>query len=73
LDPPGEIEINQVSSFGEDANHNLYIVDDLNGKIFRIVASLALGEANGNGSLALFALMPVAGVWALRRVGAKFS
>jgi glucose/arabinose dehydrogenase len=36
LDPPGPLAINSISSFGEDASGNLYIVD-LGGEVFRIV------------------------------------
>lgn len=38
LDPPGARSITSVSSFGEDANGELYIVDRNGGEIFRIAA-----------------------------------
>ncbi|NUM56869.1 MAG: PQQ-dependent sugar dehydrogenase, partial [Candidatus Hydrogenedentes bacterium] len=37
LNPPGPRYINSVSSFGEDANGELYIVDYFDGEIYRIV------------------------------------
>jgi len=39
LDPPGTRAINRVTSFGEDAAGELYIVDPSGGEIFRVVAT----------------------------------
>ncbi|MFG0327546.1 MAG: PQQ-dependent sugar dehydrogenase [Phycisphaerales bacterium JB037] len=38
LDPPGSLAISSITSFGEDAQGNLYIVDR-GGEVFRIVAA----------------------------------
>jgi len=37
LDPPGDLNIRGISSFAEDAEHNLYVLDWGQGEIFRIV------------------------------------
>lgn len=48
LDPPGVITIGSISSFGEDAMGELYIVD-LGGEVFKIVpANIASLDCNGN-------------------------
>ncbi|HKQ48202.1 MAG TPA: PQQ-dependent sugar dehydrogenase [Phycisphaerae bacterium] len=54
LDPPNFI-ISSITSFGEDADGEIYIVTrgdgNPNGQVFRIVpAGIALGDMNGNGS-----------------------
>ncbi len=36
LDPPGPLKVNSISSFGEDARGEIYIVDHT-GEIFKIV------------------------------------
>ena len=59
LDPPGGDSINRISSFGEDADGNLYIVDIQDGQIFMVVGdcntpTYCEGPANGNeGDLAI--------------------
>jgi hypothetical protein len=37
VDPPGPLSIGGVSSFGEDARGELYIVDHAGGEVFRLV------------------------------------
>lgn len=48
LDPPGSLNIRRVSSFGEDTNGELYIVDRADGEIFRII-STASPDTDGDG------------------------
>ncbi len=37
LDPPGVLNIRGISSFAEDAEHNLYVLDWTHGEVFKIV------------------------------------
>ena len=48
LAPGGGLAINNPTSFGEDANGELYIVDQ-GGEVFKIVPSAAITDCNGNG------------------------
>jgi glucose/arabinose dehydrogenase len=48
LDPPGTLSIASISSFGEDANGELYICDRSGGEVFKIVPG-ALVDCNLNG------------------------
>ncbi|MBI4557186.1 MAG: PQQ-dependent sugar dehydrogenase [Candidatus Hydrogenedentes bacterium] len=48
LDPAGELSIQNVSSFGEDASGELYILDYTGGRIFQIAPSI--GDLNGDGT-----------------------
>jgi glucose/arabinose dehydrogenase len=47
LDPPGALAINQITSFGEDANGEIYICDQA-GEVFKIVKG-AITDCNLNG------------------------
>ncbi|MCW5767479.1 MAG: PQQ-dependent sugar dehydrogenase [Phycisphaeraceae bacterium] len=48
LDPPGTVAINSITSFGEDNQGNLYIVDG-GGEVFRLIRSgPAAGDYNGD-------------------------
>lgn len=47
LDPPGARTINNIASFGEDANGELYIVDYSGGEIFKIISTEP--DADGDG------------------------
>ncbi|MDZ4861393.1 MAG: PQQ-dependent sugar dehydrogenase [Candidatus Hydrogenedentes bacterium] len=53
LDPPGPTQINHISSFGEDSQRNLYIVDYTGGEIFRIGASPGLDVESTGGAMVL--------------------
>jgi glucose/arabinose dehydrogenase len=46
LDPPGTIGIASISSFGEDAQGELYICDLSGGEVFKIVPLDGVGEAD---------------------------
>jgi glucose/arabinose dehydrogenase len=48
LDPPGALNIGDISSFGEDAYGELYICDLLGGEIFKIVPN-TMTDCNNNG------------------------
>ena len=50
--PSGQGSISSISSFGEDNQGNLYIVD-YGGEIFQIVAVPALGDVDKNGDVSL--------------------
>ncbi|MGH7724942.1 MAG: PQQ-dependent sugar dehydrogenase [Candidatus Eiseniibacteriota bacterium] len=45
LDPPGTIAINSISSFGEDAQGELYICD-LGGEVFKVIPAVPVVEAD---------------------------
>ncbi len=47
LDPPGALNIGDISSFGEDAYGELYICDLVGGEVFKIVPN-AITDCNGN-------------------------
>lgn len=49
LNPPGPRHINNVSSFGEDANGELYIVDYNDGEVYRIVGVSNNPDSDGDG------------------------
>lgn len=58
---PGVGLINEISSFGEDARGELYVVDHFDGEIFKIVAldggpavDLGLGKTGSNGEIPFF-------------------
>jgi glucose/arabinose dehydrogenase len=60
LAPGGGMAINMISSFGADARSEIYIVDYLDGEIYRIVAEdgstacpAVCGDVNGSGGLNL--------------------
>lgn len=46
LDPPGSLAIATISSFGEDANGELYICDLAGGEVFKIVPRDPVAEAD---------------------------
>jgi len=48
LDPPGILSISSISSFGEDARGELYIVDLFGGEIFKIVPVTPTVDATGD-------------------------
>jgi glucose/arabinose dehydrogenase len=48
LHPPGSLSIGLISSFGEDANGELYICDHADGEVYRIVAGTPV-DCNQNG------------------------
>jgi hypothetical protein len=48
LDPPGALTIDSITSFGEDANGELYICDH-GGEIFKVVPSGSGADCNLNG------------------------
>jgi glucose/arabinose dehydrogenase len=51
LDPPGTQAISNVTSFGEDARGELYIVDQAGGEVFKIVLGSSSGpDCNANGT-----------------------
>ena len=55
LDPPGSVSIENITSFGEDAAGELYIIDPSGGEIFRImpecsIAPYCVAESNSTGS-----------------------
>ena len=48
----GSADIGSISSFGEDADGNLYITDLNNGKLFRVsLTGAASGDINGDGKV----------------------
>jgi glucose/arabinose dehydrogenase len=47
LDPPGGRSIGNISSFGEDANGELYIVDYSGGEIFKIIGTDPDSDSDG--------------------------
>ncbi|GJQ30078.1 MAG: hypothetical protein HBSAPP03_19620 [Phycisphaerae bacterium] len=50
LDPPGAQTIDNVMSFGEDANGELYICDQTGGEVFKVVLASTTGpDCNTNG------------------------
>lgn len=58
LDPPGTFSIASITSFGEDACGEIYIVDQNGGEIFKIVPNAAApamdlgnGKVGGNGKI----------------------
>lgn len=48
LAPGGGMSIDEISSFGEDAEGNIYIVD-LGGEVFKVIS--CRGDANGDGAI----------------------
>jgi hypothetical protein len=60
LDPPGDLAIEHVSSFGEDGVGELYVIDRMGGEIYRIIGgcqgeSYCESEINSSGSSAVIA------------------
>jgi glucose/arabinose dehydrogenase len=58
LDPPGDLAIEHISSFGEDGVGELYVIDRMGGEIYRIVGgcqgdSYCESELNSSGSNAV--------------------
>lgn len=49
LDPPGALSISSITSFGEDANGEIYITDHNGGEVFKIVEG-PMVDCNGNGT-----------------------
>lgn len=48
LDPPGILSIGSITSFGEDAYGEIYIVDQ-GGEVFKILPAAGIVDGNGNG------------------------
>jgi hypothetical protein len=59
LDPPGPLTIDTITSFGEDARGEIYVVDR-GGEIFKILPALPGLEVSGAGAPAF---LPGAGDW----------
>ena len=49
LDAGSSRSVRWVSSFGEDSDGNLYLTDLVDGKVFKLVTDLVLGDMNGDG------------------------
>lgn len=49
LDPPGDLDLNRITSFGEDANGELYICDQVDGEVFRLIRRGGNADLNRNG------------------------
>ncbi len=67
LAPGGGLSINSVTSFGEDARGEVYIVDQ-GGEVFKIVPALRLAESSGRGAAPM--LLPDGGTWSWEDVAA---
>jgi len=61
LDPPGALDIRAIASFGEDAEHNLYVLDWGNGEVFKIVAAPGLPAQHRGGLMLLAMLLSLGG------------
>ena len=62
LDPPGDLNIRGISSFGEDTEHNLYVLDWSHGEVFRIVEVGGMPVSSEIWAFAIGLLILLAGV-----------
>jgi glucose/arabinose dehydrogenase len=66
LDPPGDLDISSISSFGEDARGELYICDLSGGEVFRIVPvepTISPADFDCNGVVDTEDLLSLLAVW----------